>query len=374
VETIPRFGDSFLTTWAEDDSVYSTFGDGTALRDCYPIWGAPPDPLPCNVLPTCDVPEACILEWLFCEAFVQECTPDRCFEPCRITDLGLLRFGGSPPGFAPCNPEERCIVARNIPSGVEFFDDEGSAPVDRNDKPSSLLYLDGRLVLAGHSPALYAEQGWLAWSDDGGESWTEVPDAPWTGASPFRVLMFFNMGRAYDLNEDDFVYGLGIGWEAGWTTEPIHHGGQPGAEPMTVYLARVPRADILDYDSWRYYTGTDAGDEPTWSSRQEDAAPLPNLRTMETGSPVYHPGSDRYLFLTAAPGALWEAPRPWGPWRKVGDLFHESSEGTWAEEGYLPSIVPKDMGPDRFWFAISGNMAGYYLRVHELNLHLAPEY
>jgi len=369
VEHIERFGDSFMTTWADDGATYLTFGDGTGLRDCYPVFGAPPDPPTCDVVPTCDEVDACILEWLYCEVFTVPCGSGYCYEACRITDLGLLRFEGEPPAFDACTPFDSCIVARNIPSGREFFDDAGINPVDRNDKPSSMLFVDGRLILAGHSPALYAEEGWLAYSEDYGVSWTEVPGSPWKADSPFRVLMFFNMGRAYEWAQDDNIYALGIGWEAGWTTEPTHHG-RPDAEDKTVYLARVARSSVLDYDAWEYLSGYDEGGAPIWSDSQADAVVLPELETQETGSPIYHPWTDRYLFLTAGPGALWQAPEPWGPWSKVSDLFHEASDGTWASEGYLPSIITRGVGEDYLTFAISGNVAGYYLRIHRLDLDL----
>lgn len=366
---LPHFGDTWLTTWADDGATYIAWGDGTARGDCHPVWSTPPIPTPCDDVELCPVFDECGLDWLFCEQFVVDCD-SQCFPACKMTDLGVLRLDGVPPNFSPCDLPQSCIADTDIPSGIPLVDESGTLQTDRNDKPSSLLALGGGLVLAGHSPLLYPELGWLAWSDDHGKSWTEVPDSPWGPDSVFRVVMFVQRGQAHGLGLDGWVYAFGIGTEAGWTTDPAHYG-QPYNENRTVYLARVKDSEVLNYAAWTYFTGFDGSQQPTWSPDQTSAIPVEGVETQETASIIFHPWTDRYLFLTAAPGALYEAKQPWGPWSKVADLFNEMpfAEATWAQEGYFPSVLTKDVAADHLLFTISGN-GNYYLQVRRLDLQL----
>ncbi|MFC2154829.1 DUF4185 domain-containing protein, partial [Candidatus Altiarchaeota archaeon] len=200
-----------------------------------------------------------------------------------------------------------------------------------------------------HSPLGDAWIGYLAYSDDYGLSWKRVgfyrewekppPNAsPWNRDrnSRFRCLFFINMGKDYQLNTDGYVYALGIGTEWDWD------GG--------LYLARVPKEDILNYESYEYFTGV-VNNEPQWSESQFDSIPLPGVRAIEQGSAMYHPGIERYLFLTKT--NLYDAPNPWGPWTYAGTWTSNQGPIRW-QGGYQPGIISKDTGPDYFWFTISG--------------------
>lgn len=159
--------------------------------------------------------------------------------------------------------------------------------------------------------------------------------------SPFRCMMMINMGRAYSLNRDGFVYALAIGTETNWKGD--------------VYLARVRKQDLLKYAAWQYYTGL-ANGQPAWSQAQKDAVPVPNLFATDQGSAIYHPGVKRYLFLTLS--HLFEAPAPWGPWTLAGDFPYDKPE--W-QRGYQPGIISKGLGSNSFWFTISSQNRTPYL-------------
>lgn len=278
-------GDLWFTTWADDDALYSSWGDGLG--------------------------------------FSMAASP---------TDCGIARFTGALPDIA---AEERNHDAPTAQPAV-------------NDKPSSLLYVGGRLYGHFHSPLGDPWIGYLASSDDYGQTWTRVgfygegktppPGAsPWTRDrnSPFRCLFFINMGQAYSLARDGYVYALGIGTEWSWRGD--------------VYLTRVPVGNILDYDAYEYCTGVD-GAQPRWSSDQAAATPLAGVRATEQGSAMYHPGIGRYLFLTSV--ELFEAPAPWGPWTLAAQWARDVPE-QWRG-GYQPGIISKGTGPDSFWFTIAG--------------------
>ncbi len=279
------WGDLWMNTWADDGNLYTAWGDGGGVE-----------------------------------------------EDGTYTDCGIACLKGTLPLI---EAGERCRDAPTPEPGV-------------NDKPSSLLFLDGRLCGHFHSPLGDPWIGYLAYSDDYGRTWTRIGfyrdgTSPPPGASPwtrdrlsrFRCMFFINMGQNYELNQDGFVYGLGIGREWSW------YGG--------VRLARVPRHEILQYESYEYLSGFEKN-EPLWSSLQLDAIALPNLSTWDQGSAMYHPGIERYLFLTSCD--LYEAPTPWGPWTSAGSWVATAGE-EW-QGGYQPGIISKGTEPDAFWFTIAG--------------------
>ncbi len=306
-------GDLWFTTWADDGNLYGTWGDGSG-------------PVPFR-------------SWS------------------EMTDCGIFKLTGDPPKLTPA------IVLLDAPTQFE-------PRVD--DKPSSVLFLDGRLYGHFHSPLGDPRIGYLAYSDDYGQNWLRVgyflPDgpkplsaSPWTKDvdaplqglpfitqvvpyifekdlvldSHFRCLFFINMGKNYELNKDGYVYGLGIGKERDWNGD--------------VYLARVEKNRILRYSAWEYFAGSDAGSKPQWSQFQADARPVPGLYATEQGSSIYHPGVKRYLFLTK--DRLFDAPEPWGPWTVAGEF--PSTPPEW-QQGYQPGIITKGLGDNSFWFTLAG--------------------
>jgi hypothetical protein len=308
-------GDLWLNTWADDGNLYSGWGDGQG-----PGIGTP-------------------------------------------SDCGIARLLGDAPNIL---GEIRCTFAPKT---------KGFPKV--NDKPSSLLFLDGKLVGAFHSPLGDAWIGYLAVSQDLGTTWRrlgfygekETPPSnasPWTRErkSNFRCLFFINMGRSYELNTDGYVYAMGIGMEWNWASR-------------NVYLCRVPREKVLDYSAYSYFAGMN-GQEPKWSSIQEDARPLGGVEADQQGSAMFHPQLGRYLFLTQR--KVFDAPAPWGPWTLSGawNGLSATSSGPPVEwqGGYMPGIISKDTGPDWFWFTISGQnklpKITYRLQLGKMRMVLRP--
>ena len=142
-------GDLWFTTWADDDNLYGTWGDGMG-----PGTGR---------------------SWSL------------------ITDCGAVKFTGESPNLIPT------VLRRDVPTQFE-------PRVD--DKPSSVLFLEGRLYGQFHSPLGDARIGYLGYSDDYGKNWTRVGyflpgvekpphGSPWTkeANSNFRCLLLFNYGQ-----------------------------------------------------------------------------------------------------------------------------------------------------------------------------------
>jgi len=130
-----------------------------------------------------------------------------------VTDAGVASMTGILPNLACVMGPSGCEKYRDIPDGISGF-----PFTEGDDKPASILALDGRLYLAGYSPQQHIAEGYIAYSEDGGATWTMATGQAWheeASASPrsyFRCLMLINMGKNYEYNADGYVYGLGIGW------------------------------------------------------------------------------------------------------------------------------------------------------------------
>ncbi len=371
-ERIPiyRMGDLWMNTWADDDALYFGWGDGTGMTNCWPSqhenpagFGELPPVIEASpglyeINPVCSE--------YFC-GFDLICRQTDCLSSemplCPITDVGLLKLTGPVPDFDECEVGD-CVISRHIPDDIPAY----RVVESRNDKPSSLLFVDGRLYAAIHDFAGEPTYGYIAYSDDYGATWTEMNDSPWGSDSNFRVLMFINMGQAYDLNTDGYVYVLGVPAEALWGTK------------MAVYLMRVPIKDVASYSTYEYFTGSDNANQPSWSSNQSEAVPVPGLYTEEQGSAIFHEGTGRYLFLTTKTGdytdvfvgGLFEAPAPWGPWIQVAVLFGPENTPAWNDDGYIPGLISKGSGDDSVYFTISGGDNHYYLSIGRIKFELAP--
>lgn len=301
-------GDLWMSTWADDDNLYITWGDG----------GGPGQPQN---------------------------------NPVFSTDAGVAALQGQVPNFTNGLSPFDCIRSIHLPDGTPEW--EGG----RNDKPSSILYYKGRLYFAGHSPLGDPDFGYIAYSDDYGYTWTEAPNTPWTkeNSSVFRILMFINIGRSYELNRDGYVYGLGIGKEWGWDGP--------------VYLTRVPRDSIINYDLYQYFVDTSDSGDPIWSADQSEAIQLGNIATYAMGSAIYHEGTKQYIFLRT--WTLYTAPNPWGPWNQVR-ILDNAYTPNWAG-GYMPGIIAKDAGQDYFYFSLAGQdtVIEYYFHLGRLDLQLS---
>ena len=287
----PSHGDLWLSTWADDDTVFMSWGDGLG-----PGWSA-----------------------------------DTAF-----SHHGLLNVTGA---FPNVNFE---LVQRFMPLSDDV----------NNSKPTSMLFLGGRLYVAIHSPLLTPNIGFIAYSDDHGKTFTFDLNTARTKKrnSNFICLIFINMGMSYDLNMDGYVYAFG-------TMGEINTSGK-------VYLVRMPKDKILDDSAWEYFAGFEKEGAPKWSGEYQKSKPVKGLSSQSVTSlfpdllfsAVYHPGIKRYIALTAATetGNMYEAPAPWGPWTFVATWFDASSADWYAS--YMPGIITKDMGPDYFYFTAAGRI------------------
>jgi hypothetical protein len=323
IKPFPSFGDLWFFTQAEDGSLFTSWGDGFGPID--------------NVNQENNI----------------------------YSHHGLARITGVFPDV------QIEIVQRHMPFSEACY----------NSKPTSLLFLDGRLYASIHYPLCLPRRGIIAYSDDGGATFQLSPqtDRKIFDNGRFICLMFINMGRAYELNTDGFVYAFGTDAEvhqvsSNWPNAPT--------KEMVVYLVRMPRDAILDYSSWTYFGGCDANGEPRWSVNWYDSVPIEGLcdarprESMEIDIPtlfstIFHPGLGHYLALTAtiSQGQLYYAPRPWGPWISAGQWFEKEDSTAWYP-CYMPALVPKDTGANTFYFVGAGQTNMWERKSDELDAHI----
>lgn len=368
LKPVPYFGDLWPMTWADDDRLYAAWGDGTGVAGCIPSYnGRTPGMLSdwdyasagnCGFV--LGAPGANPFKALFCAVF--DC--GACMPLSPFTPAGLLALEGPVPDFAPCQGAS-CVVARHLPSGRSpfiLYRQQPWFPL-RDDKPSSLLAVKGRLYLAGHRPAGIPTEAYIAYSDDRGKTFTEVRQSPWRAPSRFLVAMMINMGRAYALNRDGYLYALAIEKELDAIS----------TSPQPVYLWRAPSNALTDYRRYEYFSGTNLQGRPRWSRLSSAAVPVSGLGTYVTGSALFHPGIQRFLFISGVQeplagiadphaidvdGAVFAAEHPWGPWQKIGSF----------PGGFIASLIPKGAEGDRVYFTAAGGAVPYQLHVGQLRL------
>jgi hypothetical protein len=274
-------GDLWPIAWAEDDALYGANGDGKGFN-----LGAP------------------------------------------FADIVINRIDG--------DPTARNVTGRRLASGNQVGP-VWSDPAKYNRKPTGLISVAGVLYLAVQD--LRSEPGPRAFNDvpaativkstDKGRTWAWDKTKPMFDQYQFTTIMFLDYGKDGTNNTFDhyvYAYGLDNNWRDSFSdTVP---------DPTKLYLARVPRDSIQDRQRWGFYAGDLAGtakwspdirarqpvlqdDRRVYSATLADVAPR-NMSVLSQGSIVYNQPLNRYIYTswTEYTFEFYEAPAPWGPWRR----------------------------------------------------------
>jgi hypothetical protein len=189
-------------------------------------------------------------------------------------------------------------------------------------------------------------------STDLGKTWTrsarqnyEEPMFPGRRFATPYFVEYGQDGKASVDNADRYVYAISNDgfWDNG----------------NNMILGRVARAKIADLHAadWEFYVGGDGMEDAAWTRDANNARLIldaPGKLGM-TGS-VYIPGLKRYFMIgwyypagggviskeatTKTAWDFYEAPKPWGPWTKIGSKEYE------PQGYYSPQICPKFTSPD----------------------------
>ncbi len=258
--------DNWPTTWADDDHLYSAWGDGGGFGGTN--------------------------------------------SQGRVL-LGVARIEG----------EAKNYTGTNLWGGI------GAPKPAFGGKSYGILCVDGVLYLwVAPQPNPHLDHSQLAFSKDHGATW-QLADWKFPFSASLTVPTFLNFGRNYTGARDDYVYSYYIhpAWGPGKATKTSAHTFDVH-QPGRVYLSRVPKNAILDRSRYEFFTGfgPDAR-TPRWSADLTKKQPV-----FEDANGVgwnlsvsYNPGLRRYLLTTehtethAGKFGLFDAPEPWGPWTTV---------------------------------------------------------
>ncbi|HLT61051.1 MAG TPA: DUF4185 domain-containing protein [Microlunatus sp.] len=208
----------------------------------------------------------------------------------------------------------------------------------------------------------------IARSDDGGETWTWDTAAPMFDDHVFTTIWFADFGRGGTWAPDGYVYAYGL--DGNWRDS--YRDAVP--DPTDLFLARVPNDRVQDIDAWEFFAGT--SDEPAWSADPADRRPVltderrvyrrmfdPELRgglsVLSQGHVLYDRPLDRYLYSSWSEYAhhLYEAPAPWGPWRRMADRDYTSLDlKPDVFGGYGTTLPSKFLSPDGRTLLLQSNV------------------
>lgn len=189
------------------------------------------------------------------------------------------------------------------------------------------LYLHYMAVQEWGAPGHWTlnRSGW-GYSDDGGETWTQPPDAVWDGDTNFGMVAL--------VKDADFVYVFGT------------HGGRYSG----IQLARVPADQVLDMTAYTYWNGQD------WDSNIEQAVEIVPAPAGEL-SVAWNSFLGRWIMLYLDEPrhgiVIREAPELTGPWSEPqmvisSDQFpalYGSYLHPWASDGEVIYFNMSQWGP-----------------------------
>ncbi len=309
-------GDLWPVAWAEDDALYSANGDGIGFG--YESGG----------------------EW---------------------SDIVMNKITGS--------PWNNDVEGERLAAGDEIGRIWGD-PERYNRKPTGIVAVGGDLYLgvqdlnkdeaSGHifneAPAASIYK-----STDKGKTWTAGAQSPMFKDHTFTTVMFLDYGQeGADNTFDDYVYAYGLdnNWRDSFSDIV--------EDPTKLYLARMKKESIQDVSAWEFYAGNLQG-KAKWTKPGDLQAKRPvlqderrlytdrltpglgNLSVVSQGSIVYNRPLDRYLYTswTEFTFEFYEAPKPWGPWKRF--LSVDFGEYPWVDKkagGYATIIPSKYISAD----------------------------
>jgi hypothetical protein len=250
--------DLWPTTWADDDNLYASWGDGGGFGGT---------------------------------------------NRAGRVGLGVARIEGTAENF----------VGYNV-----FGGGTAEVQVSFTGKSNGMLSIDGTLYMSITEEGRWLRLK-IGRSIDHGRTWTFKPGdrishAGWDFAEPdgaFSDLTFLTFGRDYQGARDSYVYAYSAEDRA---KDP------DGTRSKDIGMFRVPKDQIVHRRAYEYFMGLDGGGRPRWTPDITKRQPVFNdPNGVGWGVRVtYSPGLDRYL-LTAWHGksggwGIFDAPEPWGPW------------------------------------------------------------
>lgn len=261
---------------------------------------------------------------------------------CWADDDQLYSANGDGSGFSPSGPSVDIAVSRisgypgalsgNTLARSEAVGPLWGDPARHNRKPTGMICVDGVLYLAVQDLALDfddAPAATICRSDDKGRTWTWDKSGPMFKDYIFTTIFFIDFGKNNAHAPDNYVYAYGIdhNWRDSFKNRV--------PDPTKLFLARVPKGHIQQRNAWQFYAGVGDDGTPAWTAditakmpvlhdeqrvyqKLVGGVPARNMSVISQGGVVYSKPLNRYLYTswTEYTFEFYEAPQPWGPWKK----------------------------------------------------------
>jgi hypothetical protein len=288
----------------------------------------------------------------------------------------LLRITGIPPhhevsevsrypGLRRYSPEKLRYVCGALAVGSRLyvaaydynFSDPGNEVYTINDEQRDVPLAPNNGSFFVNAISQHGGVAAIMYSDDYGQSWQNIPGetTPYFFGPRFGAPAFVGFGPGYIGVPEPFAgYVYAISNDENW--ENGNH----------IFLARVPRDQVLEREAWEFYIGGRDAHNPQWSTEEAAARPIfSDPGHVGHPSMTYNAALGRFLLLFgsdviphsyATPRQfarqhwhrqrelqIYEGATPWGPW------FLVHYEPSWEGEhvAYLPQLPSK-------WFSDDG--------------------
>jgi hypothetical protein len=230
-------------------------------------------------------------------------------------------------------------------------------PATFGGKSYGIICVDGMLYAGVNDQATPAFDR-VCKSTDHGATWSATS---WSIPADERTITFLQFGKNYAGARDNYVYVY-----APWDRWDV-----PGTE---VWLARVPKTEIMTWASWEFYGGMSGG-SPVWTSYSGRQSVFHDTRVCWAVSVSYNAGIGRYLLCnthknpeTESGLGIFDAPEPWGPWTTVayyddwhglsstGSSFFYSFPNKWmSADGLNFVMIWTGTGDHDAWNTVEGS-------------------
>ncbi|SFB11848.1 hypothetical protein SAMN04488072_107128 [Lentibacillus halodurans] len=301
-------GDLWASCWSDDDNLYAANGDG----DGFTV-NPPNEP---NIPPAHE----------------------------NLNDIAVSKIQGQPGNL---NGE---TVAMSEEIGQVWND-----PAHYNKKPTGMACVDGDIYLAVQDLSRDfndVPSATILKSTDKGKTWSWDESAPMFDDYTFTTIMFLDYGKDYGNAKDNYVYAYGLdnNWRDSFNDRV--------EDPTNLYLARVSKSRIMDRSTWEFYSG-DANGEPEWSNDINDKKAVlqderkiyqdtyfsdspQDMTVISQGNVVYNKPLERYIYTswTEYTFEFYEAPSPWGPWKRFMTKDYGAYPWTDTKNGGYATTIP----------------------------------
>ena len=207
-------------------------------------------------------------------------------------------------------------------------------------KPTGMLCRGGAIYLAVQDLGTSyndAPAATIAESRDGGVAWVEGA-VPMFTRGRFTTIMFLDSGPDGRDARDGYVYVYGL---------DFNFRGSPSVKsPQGLFLARIPEGrSPRDLSAWEWFAGEPGAASPSWTrdfearrpvlvdcTRRHAAEKPPGYPVIAQGGVVYDAPLARYVYTSWSEYTFefYEAPSPWGPWRRF--LSKDFGVPPWTDE------------------------------------------